>query len=666
MKVQTDQKPANPLDVPVDPNLKSINEIYSIEDKEYFTFIQSRLENSKQQKNASWAEYNNKTYYQIYEENEKISNTFLEPKKNEDDVVVSAGTVEGKLDALLANINNLDLTPEVQAYDKENNLIVELGLAIEDTMAMTAEMDGGDEGGDEEKKLLRQRELLKQGTVFVQEEWLKKFESKKIFKGKYNGEFKGYKDMWNTSDELVFDGPSRTLLHGPNVFLGNMFEYFMEKQPFVFVLITMDYDVAKGQYGKFENWKYVKKGAVATDVETAQRTIFDNTWRLTELKSNQVEILIYQDQTRDEFQIIINGVMMFPIGFPLSAVSPGGKYNITKQAFRVINSKFAYGKSFVSSGAIKEVSGLIDEMLKLFVLKTRKSFTPAYINTSGRVISKKVLSPGRITMGIAPDALHKIGEEGQGVTSNEFNVLRELQERIDKSTVSNIFQGQQGKSGTTATEIVELQRQAKLTLGLTITVCGLLEEKLAYLRLWNLIENWFQPSGTKLDDVRKEIMTFRNTVREVNIDGEGLGQRKVIPTGETLPDAETIRAEELSQEKSKGHPVRHIYIHSKGIKEAKLRWHIVVVSKEKESSALHKLMFRDMFNDMLALVQVGSKPNIDELENEFSRVWQKNRSKLFQKGGAAQAGLSPLDPSVAPGGVANTLGAPKLPVGAGG
>lgn len=659
----------NPLDQknypekPADTSAKSINEIYTEDDKVYLnTHLQQRLESAKRQRESPFAELNGKTYIQIYEENERIANTMLPEKKNLDDVIVSAGTIESKLDALLAHIANLDLTGEVWAFDKENNKIQELGVAIQDTMFMTKENDGGDEGGDEEKKLLRQRELLKQGTVFVQEEWLRVFETKKVLKAKYGGEFKNFAG-YDEKLELVFEGPSRTLLHGPNVYLGKITEFFMDKQPYIFAVIKSDYSVAKGKYGKFENWQYVKKGAVPLDTPNEQKTIFDNKWRLTEVKENEVEIIIYQDKPRDEFQIIINGVMMLPIGFPLSAVCPGGNYNIAKQVFRVYNANFAYGKSFVSAGSVKEVAALIDEMLRLFVLKTRKSFSPPYVNTSGKVISQRVLSPGRISMGFTADALQKIGEEGQGVTTSEFNVLEKLEEIVDKSTLSNQFAGQQGKAGTTATEVVELQRQAKLTLGLTIIACALLEKKLEYLRLWNVLENYFNPIDTKvitINDARKEVNQYRNAHRETNIEGEGLGERQVIPMDGELPDAETIRALEREDEKKKGFPVRRIYLSPEGLKTAKLRWYIVVNPKEKETSAFYKLLFREQLADMLSLVSLGSIPNKDGLEEEFSRVWGKNRNKLFQKGGTItpdMAGVSAGQKTGRPG----MSGVPNLP-----
>ena len=654
----------NPLDkelISKQEETVDVEKVYSEGDKTYLTYLQRRLTMSHNSKNQRWEELNGKSYWQTYEDNERIANTRLPEKKNDDDVIISAGTVEAKLDSILSNINNLNLSPEIHAFDRENNRLNELGQALEDVVFLTTEKDGGDESGDEEKRMLRQRELLKQGTVFVQEEWLRLFETKKKLSSKYNGEFKGWGENWTSKQELVYEGPSRTLLHGPNVYLGNITEFSMEKQPYIFVVIQMDYEKAREKYGHFENWTHVKKGQVPNTVtNNDEKTIYDNQWRLGDIKDNQVEIILYQDQPNDEFQIIINGMLMLPIGFPLSAVTPDGKYNIQKQVFRVLSMKFAYGKSFVGAGAVKEVSALIDEMLKLFVLKTRKSFSPPYVNSSGKVISRRVLSPGRISMGFAADALQKIGEEGQGVTSSEFSVLKELQDQVDKSTISPQFQGQQGQRQQTATETLELQRQAKLTLGLTIASCTLLEKKLTYLRLWNILENWMNPIDKRIitvNDVREEINSFRGTNRETNLEGEGLGERQVVVTDGEIPSSRTIRALERDEEELTGTPVRKIFLQPKGLKAAKVTWYVTVSSKEKESNAFFKLLFREQLNDMLTLMQLGSVPNLEGLEDQFARTWDGNRKKLFSK--SAPAAPEGTDPSAIQG-RANGAGTPAL------
>lgn len=673
MNYSSNQKTAadNPLDEKKKEEALSVDKLYDDKDKEYLNYLQQRLESAKNMRQQPSPYWSGKTYTQYYEENEKIANTtHLEPKKNPDDVTISAGTIEQKLDTLLSHINNLNLSPEVLAFDKDNNKIVDLGVALEDIIHDTEIRDGGDGAGDEEKRLLRQRELLKQGTVFVQEEWVKKFEKKKGKVKNYNGEFKNFEIPEGTL-EKVFEGPSRTLLYGPNVFLGDVSEFYMENQPYIFVVVQKNYDIAKERYGKFENWKYVQKGNIPSNAVTdATRTIFDNKWRFNDLGKEEVEIIMYQDKRRDEFQILINGVCMLPIGFPLSAVSARGEYNISKQVFRVLSDKFAYGGAFVASGSVKEISGLIDEMLKLFVLKTRKSITPAYINTSGRVIDRKVLSPGRISMGIDPTALVPInGNEVQGVTAGEAGFLEKMQLMIDKSTVSDQFAGQQSGVQQTATQTLELQRQARLTLGLTIAACTLLEKKCAFLRLYNILDNWFEPSDSRVEGVeaaRKMVSVYRRTNRDVAIPGEGPGQRSVIPQEGELPEPDVIRAMEHQQEDITGKPTRYIFLNPQELRNASLYWYVVINTKERESSPFFKALFKEMLGDMITLMSLGSVPNKDGLEEQFAQVWGKPRNKLFAATNMAQnlAGVGGEGGMPAPKGRSNQAGVPTLPVGA--
>ena len=56
-----------------------------------------------------------------------------------------------------------------------------------------------------------------------------------------------------------------------------------------------------------------------------------------------------------------------------------------------------------------------------------------------------------------------------------------------------------------------------------------------------------------------------------------------------------------------------------------------------------------MLTDLVTLTQLGSRPNLDGIEEEFSRIMGKPRGKLFQKGA-----LSPELASSAQGGPIRT------------
>lgn len=626
--------PANPLDatrVAGQPEEQTSEEqVRTIEQQQYQSFLEKRLRYAQETRDRKWPEFTDKTYLQFYEENEKISNTYIEAKKNDDDVKLASGTIEAKLNVLLSHIDNLNLTPEVRAFDADEKPLNDLGIAFTDILDRLAENDGGVDGGDTEKRMLRQKDLVKQGTVFVQDKWCTKRQAKKILTQKYDGTFNFA--AWETTWKKVYEGPDRVLLYGPNVYLGDITVFSMDEQPYVFTLETMNYDVAKTLFGTFDMWKHVNKGMPPTNaatVDIGSRTIYDGKFRVTNLQENQVEVIKYQDPVRDEFQIVINGIMMLPIGFPLSAVSQGGRINIAKQVLYPINAQFAYGKSFVSSGDVYELSKVIDEMLRLFVLKTRKSITPPYLNVSGKIISRRVLAPGNISQGIPPNSLQPIGTESQGVTTGEYQVYQELLSNVDHSTIGPAFQGQQSAPGTTATEVVATQRQAKLSLGIIISACTMLEQKLTYLRIPLIIANYFEPIGEVMGSDGVAQKQYKPVSRQTTIDHAGNGVRIIIPTDGELPEKDVVRALEIQDEKETGYPSQRIYLSAKNVRNAEITWRCVVVPKEKESSATEKLMFREILNDAFALIKLGSKPNAAGLEEEFARVYSVDRNKYF-------------------------------------
>lgn len=315
---------------------------------------------------------------------------------------------------------------------------------------------------------------------------------------------------------------------------------------------------------------------------------------------------------------------MTPVELPL----PWGyeEYNIVQQNLEPIHPKFAYGKSFVFK--IRNKVAILDEMMRLAVLKTQKSFLPPYLNISGRVLSSRVLMPGKISHGIPPNTLVPINDkETQGLTVSELNMINELQESINSETTSPIFQGERGAGNPTATEVIELQRQAKQMLGLTIFAVSMLEWKLGWLRLQNLLKNWFNPQDTVMDEMRAEVRSkYRQVSVERPIEGEGMGTRMVIPTDEIPSPYAIMQAEDIMSQEQ-GQPVRFIFLNPEEVKSSKLCWQIVVRPREKRTSETEKLMFRA---EMVDAQVFGPLLNIPYWAEKFASVWNEDPQKAFK------------------------------------
>lgn len=592
---------------------------YSDEEAKYIKELKKKLERARDMRNKEYEEFDGMTYEQYYNTNISIANSAIKAQKNKAEVNYKSGTLRTKMMSLLSYMLGLNLKADITAFSKDDLPINILGNALEDIIEKTEESE---DGRGDEKKLLRQYELLVQGTVFLEDIWDKKIERQKdisvVFDGKIN------KAKWKTREVEKEGQPIRNIIPGKSIYLGNLKEYFIENQPYIFTVETMDRIKAEQIYGKWERWEeYVSKDRRMFLSSLEDKP--DNNWNFfDDTAKDKVEIIKYQDKFNHEYQIIINGVPMLPMGYPF----PWGynEYSIVQQNLEPIRHNFAYGKSFVFKN--KNMISLLDEMMKLAVLKTQKSFVPPYINLSGRVISKKVFMPGEITRGIEQGSLIPVSDkEVQGVTAGEFNMIQEVKKQVDAETVSQTFTGSKEEGGNvTATQIVQLQKQAKMMMGLSELTFALLEEKLTMKRLMILLKNWFNPIDNVLDETRKQIKDrYRIASVEREIEGEGQGVRITTLSNE-LPSSEEVRGIEDQMKDSFGKPFRLVVLNPQEVQSTKLTWKVKVNPKQKESSEASKLMFGAEIENALA---IGLPLNPDWLKERFAETWEENPDKMF-------------------------------------
>ena len=587
---------------------------YNDEEKLYLKNLQIRLEYAKRERDKPRDEFDGLTYGQYWTENEKGANTTLKPKKDKKEIRFQSGTLRQKMMAFLSSLLSLNLKSDISAFDENDMETQGLSTAIEDIVEKTEELEN-----DEEKKILRYYEQLKQGDVFLEEIWNEKKGEEKEITEEWDGKFRT--KNWKIKEEKYLGCPERNILHPLSVYLGDLSKYFIEDQPFIFTINTISYQEAKQKYDKWENFKYVPKTSRKYLGETEQKLMMD-VWQLQDNLDGEVEVIKIQDVPNNEYQILLNGIPQMPLGYPL----PWGKrYNIIQQHFEPIRHNFAYGKSFIFRN--KNNIYLLDEMIKMALLKTWKSFMPSYLNIGNRIIPDSVFMPGKISMGIIPNTLIPVSEkEQQGVTNGEFTMIQEMIRFIDQNTSSQTFGGMQEKGQTTATQIVELQRQARIMMGLTILSAGLLEKKLSQIRTENILQNWFNPIDQKVDKIRDKLKNrYRIISKNKIIEGEGMGKRMIVPTEEMMMPEE-IRMDEDNIKGQLGYPIRFILINPNVLKETKYTWRFSVVPKEKKSSEMSKVMFGEMLAQGM---QLGLQFNPKYIQEEFAIIWDKDPTKLF-------------------------------------
>lgn len=621
---------------------------YNEGERVYISNLQGRLERAKTDRDQNHSEFDNLTYIEYWQANERGANTQIKPTQTKGETQFQSGTLRTKMMAFLSSFQGLNLQADISAFTEQEVLVNVLGNAMEDIIEKTQEIEN-----DEEWRMLRQYEMLKHGYVFVEDIWDQRWEVEKTLTSGFYGQIEGVK--WTSQKVKTRGTPKRSLLPGPAVYLGDMTKYMIEDQPYIFTVQIMDRSDAEQIYGDWERWDYVSKVKKSFTGITTD-SMWQNDWRLMGgIGEEKVEVIKYQDKPNNEFQIILNGMFMLPLGFPLTAISPDGEYTIAQQNLEPIKHDFAYGKSFIFKN--KNLVAILDQMMKLAVLKTWKSFMPPRLNLSDRIVSRDMFMPGVISRGILPNQVPPVdATEAQGVTAGEFNMVQEVIKFVDRNTVSQTFTGGRETGGqVTATQIIELQRQARIMMGLMILAAALLEKKLASKRLMILLEKWFEPIDTKLDQARKLLKNrYRIVSRERSIEGEGAGVRMTIPTEETF-SPEEVRKTEESLKKRTGVPVRMILLNPKELKQVKLTWVVTVNPKEKRSSEMSKMMFRAMVQDAIAL---GLIPSPDWARERFGQVWGEDPTKMFMEAGTE---VPPVAPEVAlPGGGGPRVATPQV------
>ena len=136
---------------------------YSEEQEKYLSAMKTRIQQAKTLRDRPHIEFDNMTYIQAWQTNEKLANVFLKALKNKNDTNFQSGTLRTKLLAFLSAFQTLNLEQEIDAYDKKDMLVQDLGEALGIIIKKTEEVEE-----DREKKMMRQYELLKQGTVFIE------------------------------------------------------------------------------------------------------------------------------------------------------------------------------------------------------------------------------------------------------------------------------------------------------------------------------------------------------------------------------------------------------------------------------------------------------------------------------------------------------------------
>lgn len=570
-------------------------------------FYHDRARKAYEQRESQSIHLDGLGYYQDYQLNQQAANTYLRPKKNDDEVRVNTGTTEKKTETVWNELLKMTWDIEVRAFDQKDTPLVRLGESFSSVIERTNEIEKEDDLWG--AAIL---EGLTQRRVFLKEVW-------------DNGVVRDKRAGGSVHNRQLAKAKKR-IVSGLKVFLGDesLPWYRFNDQPYIIEYDCVHWKEAERLYRYQEDgkenpmWKFVGKGN-----NDAFGGIFGMRFGL--LQDDEVEILRYSSYPDDEKMDLVNGVPMDKVGTKLPWEYEG--YNMRQFGLKPMALDSALSKPLTASA--KTLQSLDNETIRLMIRKFRQTLEPPKGVPVGKVFSKDIFSPAAMTQGIKKDDIFDLVNHN-GVTPSEFQMFELIESKVEEMIgASSQQQGLEKAGQQTAFEVQQLQKNFATQLGNAVLMCIVMKREMSYLRLFNLIEHAKEPVTKKLDPVSKKVNSVYMSFTKQNTDlGNGrMGNKEVMFTDQSFDDFSPEMKdlyEEEDEAKKLGKDFRRFFINIEELLEIPIQWFISVTQGFKDSNNLDKVIFKDTLADAVAVSQIAGRPLAgDALVQEFGQIHKK-------------------------------------------
>lgn len=586
----------------------------SAEEQISYSFYIRQCDKAREQRDDRRRELNNVTFLTDDQTNRDNRNSYIRPKKNDNEVRLNTGTVEKKCLTVVNEILSYNFQSEVVAYDQEDREVVETGDCFADVVRRTNEQEN-----DDDLKFPSLWDLTTRRIMFMEEYWEEKNVVDKR-KKKYDLE-NGVVEF--DKQEFRMSRPRKRLIDPRTIYAGDVSipVHRWDDQPFIVKYDCKSYREAKTIFGNYKNWKYVQPGKGTMEWYGGEFI-----WRFDSsgIDDDSVEIIYYYSFPDDEWQILMNGVMMLNPGTPLPWEYEG--YSIKAFVFREMEQNYLYGQLFTVNA--KVWAGLKDEMLRLIVRKWRQLVDPPSGVAANKVLSKDVWDPGTRVSGLKPEDVFPLIKDNQ-FSAGEQLIYQQVSSQVDSEVgVTDLFQGQ-GDKKLTATQATEQLKQAIKSIGLLVDAWRRVVRDMTYLRIYNVIENGVDPLDVKLVQGKAQKIYRSFTIKDTELENGLTGTKVVqfVDDHNMTPEDEDLRIDAMDKAEEEleraGKNVRFKDIKSTKLRAVRLNWFVNVLPKEKDSTALQKTMFKEELNDAIVVSKIAGRPiKGSTVVEKYERVWK--------------------------------------------
>lgn len=603
----------------------------------------------------SYNYFNGRTLYECIDDWTKRWNGYISAANPLLDISQSRIFLNFTRNAIISYLSKVAMQPpksKIQAVNKKSGLeSTKFAEILRDMNAYSLNAENG-----EARFLETALEATIKGTVIKYEGYAKNEQDMEIpidFDAE-NGKIKTKKEK-----RVIFDNCYQEIVPIEDFYIANPYQPDVQKQPFVIWRKMTSYDEAKAEYGHYKNFKKVKGGnyAVALDPTTFYRNTL-----LTELGSDQVEILRYYNRTKNRHIILINGVICYDGIIPFK----DGMYPFAKGIFEPYGNDFFWGAGFPQK--IMGDQDLLNTFWNMMVDKTTSSLIPFGLTSDlDDIVEDEVLAPNKIRK--VNDITKWKFDTMPGVTSGEIEMLQLAQKFAQDNSGITMGGASQAKGKMTARQILIQQQEAMSRIGFSNNFLEDFERDRTELRVHHMLQFYSIPKIEKITGKRGKVIEqflYRDVkVPNTELTGGAKGT-KIIKLSDNMDENAKVKmADDLSllevQGELSGTPTEALAISVDSFYDYNFMVEVVRNSSYEKNAALDQASRIEFATWRLGLAQqapvdapklvkwVEQAWDIDNEEFEPSPQQVKQQSQdqtgQLQQGGGQQPMLSQLTPS---------------------
>lgn len=574
-----------------------------------------RLYQISQVRESALPQFDGMGYSRYNETNEEADISYLAPKKNRGDSRITTGITHEKDSSLTSFFLNLNFEGNVRIFYKDQEL-TEMGTSLTKLIRKSREQEFYDN-----KRSMNYRNYVAQGTSFILEEYSEMWMPDKDIVGEIDPTRMDQVQWIDKGMKRVSYGCVSSLVDGKKVFLENIREADIQKQPGVYTVEYVPREIMKAIWGKTPRWAFVPYMVTptATALGTlAQGSIYSD-WIWGEIDFNKVEVIKVYRPFSQRYQIYINGVPMLKENFPLKAVSPSGLIPIAKGDADLMN-LFAYSKSIPAKTKIDQA--VFDEILQNMIVKSRQSAFVPRANNSSKILTPDMFVGGRIISNINVEDIPPLIAE-PGITVADFNFYNLLKEQINMKSISALLEGN-ATGDMTLGQYMDQQKKQMLKLGGIIDGVIQWEKQMLRLRTYNLLAHGYQKN--------KNTGQYKDIAMTDSMADGGKGLNIMKFTDENYATPEQVFNEESQYKTQYGQDVEITYLNPTMMKEMindpdyYICYEIVPVDKNNDK--LTQIMFVSMVTQAAQLFGPDSLA-VSNLKKQYANVMGKSYDDIF-------------------------------------